>query len=50
MLGLHRTPEGLGTDLRQKIGQTHGNSRVDQQGRMFLLCYSPEGHKFLLNT
>ena len=50
MLGLHRTPEGLGTDLRQKNDQTRGYSAVGRQGRMFLLCYSPEGHKLLLNT
>ena len=47
MLGLHRTPEGLGTDLRPKNDQTR---RVGRQGRMFLLCYSPEGHKLFLNT
>ena len=28
MLGLHRTPEGLGTDLRPKNGQTRGYSGV----------------------
>ena len=50
MLGLHRTPEGLGTDLRPKTDQTRGYSGVGRQGRMFLLCYSPEGHKLLLNT
>ena len=36
MPGLHRTPDGLGTDLRPKNGQTHG--------------YSPEGHQLLPNT
>ena len=50
MLGLHRTPEGLKTDLRPKYGQTRGYSGVGRQGHMFLLCYSPEGHKLLLNT
>ena len=50
MLGLHRTPEGLGTDLRRKSDQTRGYSGVDRQGRMFLLCYSPEGHMLVLNT
>ena len=50
MLGLHWTPEELRTDLRPKNYQTRGNSGVGQQGRMFLLCYSPEGHKLLLNT
>ena len=50
MLGLHRTPEGLGTDSRPKNGQTRGYSGVDRQGRMFLLSYSPEGHKLRLNT
>ena len=50
MLGLHRTPEGLGTDLWPKNGQTRGYSRVGRQGRMFLLCYSPEGHKLRLTT
>ena len=50
MLGLHRTPEGLETDLLQKNGQTRGYSGVGWQGRVFLLCYSQEGHKLLLNT
>ena len=50
MLGLHQTPEGLGTDLRPKNYQTRGYSGVGPQVRMFLLCYSPEGHKLLLNT
>ena len=50
MLGLHRTPEGLGTDWRPKNGQTRGYGGVGRQGSMFLLCYSPEGHKLLLNT
>ena len=51
MLGLHWTPEGLGTDLRaKKNGQIRGHSGVGRQGRMFLLCYSPEGHKLFLNT
>ena len=49
MLGLHRTPERLGADLRPQNGQTRGYSGVGRQGRMFLLCYSP-GHKLLLNT
>ena len=50
MLGLHKTPEGLRTDLRPKIDKTPGYSGVGRQGRMFRLCYSPEGHKLLLNT
>ena len=50
MQGLHRTPEGLRTDLRPKNHQTRGYSGVDRRGRMFPLCYSPEGHKLLLNT
>ena len=50
MLGLHRTPEGPETDLRPKIGQTRGYSGVGRQGCMFLQCYSPEGHKLLLDT
>ena len=50
MLGLHRTPEGLGTDLQPKNDQTRAYSGVSRQGRMFLLCCSPEGHKLLLNT
>ena len=49
MLDLHRTPEGLGTDLRPNNGQTCGHSGVGRQDRMFLLCYSPDGHKLLLN-
>ena len=48
MQGLHRTPEGLRTDLRPKNNQTRGYSGVGRQGRMFLLCFSPEGHKLLL--
>ena len=50
MFGLHRTTEGLRTDLQPKNDQTRGYSGVGRQGRMFLLCYSPEGHKLLLNT
>ena len=50
MLGLHWTPEGLGTDLRPKNDQTRGYSGVGRHGPMFLLSYSPEGHKLLLNT
>ena len=50
MLGLHQTPEGLGTDLRPKMAKTLGYSGVGHQGRVFLLCYPPEGHKLLLNT
>ena len=50
MLGLHRTPEGLETDLRPKNGETRGYSGVGRLGRIFLLCYSPEGHKLLLDT
>ena len=49
MLGLHRTPEGLRTDLRPKNNQTRGYSGVGRQDRMFLLSYSEEGHKLLLN-
>ena len=47
MLGLHWTPEGLEPDLRPK---NRGYSGVRRQDRMFLLCYSPEGHKLPLNT
>ena len=50
MLGLHWTPEGLETDLGLKNGQTRNCSGVGWQGHVFLLCYSPEGHKLLLNT
>ena len=50
MLGLHRTLKGLGTDLRPKNNQTRGYSGVGRQACMFLLCYSPEGHKLLMNT
>ena len=50
MLGLHWTPEGLGTDLQLKNDQTRAYSGVGQQGHMFLLRYSPEDHKLLLNT
>ena len=50
MLGLHRTPEGLTTDLRAKNDQTRGYWGVGRQSRIFFLCYSPEGHKLLLNT
>ena len=49
-LGLHRTPEGLETELRQKNDQTLGYSGFGRQGRTFLICYSPEGHKLLLNS
>ena len=37
-------------ELRPKNDQTRGNSVVGRQGRMFLLCYSPEGHKLPMNT
>ena len=50
MLGLHRTPDGLRTDLRPKKDQTRGYSGIGRQGRMFHLCYSPEGHQLVLNT
>ena len=50
MLGLHRSPKGLGTDLRPRNYQTRGYSGVGRQGRLIHLCYSPEGHKLLLNT
>ena len=50
MLGLYWTPEGLETDLRQKNDQTCGYLGVGRQGRMSLLCYSPEGHMLLLDT
>ena len=36
--------------LTTKNGQTRGYSGVGWQGRMFLLSYSPEGHKLLLDT
>ena len=48
MLGLHWTPEGRGTDDPKSL--TRGCSGIGRQGRMFLPCYSPEGHKLLLNT
>ena len=50
ILDLHRTPEGLETDLRRKDGQSRDYSGVGLQGRMFLLSYSPECYKLLLNT
>ena len=50
MLGLHRTPEGLEIALRPKNGRTRSHSGVGRQGRMFLLCYSSEGKKLLLDT
>ena len=50
MLGLHWTHKGLGTDLQPKNGQNRSYSGVGGQGRMFLLCYSSEGHKLLLDT
>ena len=48
MLGLHWTPEGRGTDDPKSL--TRGYPGIGRQGRMFLQCYSPEGHKLLLNT
>ena len=36
--------------LRPNNDQTRGYSGVGRQGRMFLLCYSSEGHKLLLNA
>ena len=47
MLGLHRTPKGLGTDLRPKNDETCGYLGVGRQGCMFLLCYSPEYSQYL---
>ena len=46
------TPNSRGTWdwLTTKNDQTPANSGVGRQGRMFRLCYSPEGHKLLLNT
>ena len=44
MLGLHQIAEGLTKD------ETRGFSGDDRQGRMFLLCCSPKGHKLLLIT
>ena len=41
---------GIGTDLQPKNDQTRGYSGVGRQGRIFFLCYSPEGHKLILNT
>ena len=49
MLGLQSIPEGLDTDLRPKYGQTRGYLGVGRQGRILLLCYSPECHRLLLN-
>ena len=49
MLGLHRTPEGLETDLRPKMVKL-GYSGAGRQGRMFVLFYSTEGHNLLLDT
>ena len=46
MLGLHRAPDGLWTDLRPKNGQTRGHSGIGRRGRMLRHCYSPEGHMF----
>ena len=50
MLGLHGTPEGLRTNLQPENDQARGYSGVGWQGHMFLLCYSPEGPKLLLNN
>ena len=47
------TPNSRGTWYwltTKKNGQTRGYLGVGLQGRMFLLCYSPEGHKLLLDT
>ena len=40
----------LGLTCDKKNGQTRGYTVVGRQARMFLLCYSPEGHELLLNT
>ena len=50
MLGLHQTPEERGIDLRPQNCKHCGYSGVGQQVRKFLLCFSPQGHKLLLNT
>ena len=49
------TPNSRGTwdwlTCTTKNGQTRGYSGVGrQEGRMFLLCYSSEGHKLLPDT
>ena len=36
MPGQHRTPEGLGTDIRPTNGQTRGYSGIEPQGHMLL--------------
>ena len=43
------TPNSRGT-YDQKNGRTRGYPGVGRQGRMFLLCYSPEGHKLFRDT
>ena len=50
MLDLRRTPEALGTDLWPKMAKLAVTWEVGRQCGMFLLCYSPEGHKLPLNT
>ena len=49
LLNTRFTPN-LGLTYDQKNGQTRGYSGVGRQGRMFLICFSPEGHRLLLNT
>ena len=50
MLGWQRIPEELETDLQPKYRQTRGYSGVGgRQGRILLVCYSPECQKLLLN-
>ena len=52
--GARFTPNSRGTwnwpTTEKKNHRTRGYSGVGRQGRMFLLCYSPEGHKLLLTT
>ena len=38
----------LGVTFDQKMAKL-AVTRVGREGRMFHLCYSPEGHKLLLN-
>ena len=48
--GLSTTSLGTWDWLTTKNDQTRSYSGGGRQGRMFLLCLSPEGHNLLLNT
>ena len=50
MLGLHRAPEGLWTDLRPKMAKLVVTRELVGKIVCFSYVNSPEDHELLLNT